>query len=100
MCGRAPGAEASRERVAANGAAATPQRGCRVGGAAPWGRGAVIGETNDNGTAVTDREVDHGHLFHTLLAAVGVDSKSEFDIGGRKFPIADPAKGPIKELLA
>jgi uncharacterized protein (DUF1501 family) len=63
-------------------------------------RGACIGKTNDNGTAVTDREVDHGHLFHTLLAAVGVDSKGEFDIAGRKFPIADPARGPIKELLA
>ena len=63
-------------------------------------RGAVIGKTNANGTAVTDREVDHGHLFHTLLAAVGVDSKSEFEIGGRKFPVADPAKGTIAELLA
>src|SRR5262245_32161971 len=63
-------------------------------------RGALIGKTNDNGTAVTDREVDHGHVFHTLLASVGVDSKGEFDIGGRKFPVADPAKGPIKELLA
>jgi uncharacterized protein (DUF1501 family) len=62
--------------------------------------GAVIGKTNDNGTAVTDREVDHGHVFHTLLAGVGVDSKGEFDIGGRKYPVADPAKGPIKELLA
>jgi uncharacterized protein (DUF1501 family) len=62
--------------------------------------GAVVGKTNDNGTAVTDREVDHGHLFHTYLRAVGVDSKLEFNIGGRKFPIADPAKGPITELLA
>jgi hypothetical protein len=62
-------------------------------------KGAAIGKTNDNGTVVTDREVDHGHIFHTLLAGVGVDSKAEFDIGGRKFPIADPAKGPIKELL-
>jgi uncharacterized protein (DUF1501 family) len=62
--------------------------------------GACVGKTNDNGTAVTDREIDHGHLFHTLLAGVGVDSKGEFDIAGRKFPIADPAKGPIKELLA
>jgi uncharacterized protein (DUF1501 family) len=62
--------------------------------------GAVIGKTNDNGTAVTDREVDHGHLFHTYLRAVGVDSKLEFDIGGRKFPIADPAKSAITELLA
>jgi uncharacterized protein (DUF1501 family) len=62
--------------------------------------GACIGKTNANGTQVTDREIDHGHLFHTLLAGVGVDSKAEFDIGGRKFPLADPAKGPIKELLA
>jgi hypothetical protein len=63
-------------------------------------RGACLGKTNDNGTAVTDGEVDHGHVFHTLLAGVGVDSKGEFDIGGRKYPVADPAKGPIKELLA
>src|SRR5215207_4246974 len=32
--------------------------------------GAVIGKTNANGTAVTDREVDHRHLFHTYLRAV------------------------------
>jgi len=63
-------------------------------------QGACIGKTNANGTAVTDREVDHGHLFHTLLSAVGVNSRGEFDVGGRKFPVADPAKGPIQELLA
>ncbi len=62
-------------------------------------RGACIGKTNDNGTAVTDREVDHGHLFHTLLAGVGIDPKGEFEIAGRKFPIADPAKSAIRELL-
>lgn len=61
--------------------------------------GAVIGKTNANGTAVVDREVDHGHVFHTILRAVGVNSAGEFDIGGRKFPIADPAKDGIKELL-
>ena len=62
-------------------------------------KGACIGKTNANGTAVTEREVDHGHVFHTLLAGVGVNSKGEFDIAGRKFPVADPAKGPITELL-
>ena len=62
--------------------------------------GAVIGKTNENGTKVIDREVDHGDLFHTYLRAVGVDSKSEFVIGGRKVPLADPAKSPITELLA
>ena len=63
-------------------------------------RGAVIGKTNDGGTAVTEREVDHGHLFHTYLQAVGVDSSDTFDVGGRPVPIADPAYEPIKELLA
>ncbi len=62
--------------------------------------GAIIGSTNANGTAVTDREVDHGHLFHTILQAVGVDSAGEFVVGGRTFPLADPAKGPIQELLS
>lgn len=61
--------------------------------------GAVIGKTNGQGTQVEDREVDHGHLFHTYLKAVGVDGSKEFDIAGRKYPIADPAKGPIEELL-
>ncbi len=62
--------------------------------------GAVIGRTNDNGTQVVDRAVDHGHVFHTILQAVGVNSSGEFDIGGRAYAIADPAKGPIRELLA
>ena len=62
-------------------------------------KGAIIGKTNENGTQVADREVDHGHLFHTYLRAVGVDSLGHFDIDGRKMPIADPAYGPITELL-
>lgn len=62
--------------------------------------GAVIGSTNANGTEVTDRAVDHGHIFHTILQAVGVDSMGEFDIAGRTFPVADPSRGPISELLS
>lgn len=62
--------------------------------------GAVIGKTNANGTQVIERVVDHGHIFHTILQAVNVNSTGEFDIGSRKFPIADPAKESIKELLA
>ena len=62
--------------------------------------GAVIGKTNANGTEVTDRQVDHSHLFHTYLRAVGVDSTTKFDAGGRSIPIADPAAAPIQELLA
>jgi uncharacterized protein (DUF1501 family) len=63
-------------------------------------RGAVIGKTNEKGTAVTDRQVDHANLFHTYLEAVGLDSTGTFDIGGRDVPMADPASAPIKELLA
>jgi len=62
-------------------------------------RGAVIGKTNANGTAVVDKQVDHGNLFHTYLQAVGLDSTETFDIGGRPIPMADPASGPIKEVL-
>lgn len=62
--------------------------------------GAVIGKTNDNGTEVVDRQVDHGHVFHTILQAVGVDSMGEFHAGGRQHPIADPSKNSISELLA
>jgi len=62
--------------------------------------GAVIGKTNDNGTAVSDREVDHGHLFHTYLRAVGVDPAFKFDASGRPIPIADPSAAAIEELLA
>ncbi len=62
-------------------------------------KGAVIGKTNDSGAEVVDRQVDHRHLFHTYLRAVGIDSSAEFDIAGRRFPIADPAAGPIEELL-
>lgn len=62
--------------------------------------GAAIGKTNANGTEVVDRQVDHGHLFHTYLRAVGVDSTAKFDASGREIPIGDPAASPITELLA
>jgi hypothetical protein len=61
--------------------------------------GAVIGKTNDNGTQVIDREVNHGHLFHTYLRAVGVDPTDSFTLNGRPMPVADPAASAIKELL-
>lgn len=62
--------------------------------------GALIGATNKNGTEVSDREVDAGHLFHTYLRALGLKSNRQFNIGGRMFPMADPAMEPISELLA
>jgi len=68
--------------------------GCGIQG------GAVIGKTNKNGTAVADRQVDEGHLFHTYLQAVGIDSTEPIQVDGRAVQIADPAKAAIKELLS
>ena len=67
--------------------------GCRIP------RGAVYGQTNANGTEVTDGQVDHGALFHTYLQAAGVDSAATFDIDGREMPIADPAVAAVPQLL-
>jgi len=61
--------------------------------------GAVIGKTSDNGTEVTDREVDHGDLFHTYLSAIGLDSTATFNIDGRELPLANPTGSTIDELL-
>jgi hypothetical protein len=61
--------------------------------------GAVIGKTNDNGTEVVDREVHHGHLFHTYLKAIGLDPLAELEVGGRRLPLANPADQAIEELL-
>jgi uncharacterized protein (DUF1501 family) len=62
--------------------------------------GAVVGKTNDRGTEVVDRQVGAGHLFHTFLKAVGVDSRTPVDINGQEIFLADPSASPIKELLA
>ncbi len=62
--------------------------------------GFAYGKTNHNGTEVIENEVDAGHLFHTYLKALGLRSTGKFEIGGRKFPIADPAFEPIQDILA
>ncbi|MCI0700110.1 MAG: DUF1501 domain-containing protein [Planctomycetia bacterium] len=62
--------------------------------------GAVVGKTNATGTAVTEREVYSGHLFHTYLQAVGLDSTKNFYPNERPVPIADPKTSAISEILA
>ncbi len=62
--------------------------------------GAIVGKTNPDGTKVAEREVDAGHLFHTYLSAVGLDTYEEHDLSGRSIPIGDPAAEPIEELLS
>jgi uncharacterized protein (DUF1501 family) len=62
--------------------------------------GVVVGRTNANGTAVTDRQVGAGHLFHTYLRALGLDGTRNLYHQGRPIPMADPQAGPIQEVLA
>jgi hypothetical protein len=38
-------------------------------------------------------------VFHTYLRALGLKSTANFQLGGRKMPMADPAFEPIKEIL-
>ena len=62
--------------------------------------GSVIGKTNANGTAVSDREVDAGHLYHTYFRALGLDPTRNFTVSGQPIPIANPAVSEIGEVLA
>lgn len=68
--------------------------GCGIRG------GACVGRTNANGTAVVDREVHGGHLFHTYFRALGLDPRRNHYHEGRPIPMADPQADAISELLA
>ena len=68
--------------------------GCGVKG------GAVVGRTNANGTAVTDREVNGGPLFHTYFRALGLNPAKNHYHNGRPIPMADPKAAAIQEILA
>jgi uncharacterized protein (DUF1501 family) len=68
--------------------------GCGIKG------GAVVGRTNANGTEVVDRQVHGGHLFHTYLRAVGLNSRDQHNHDGRPIPMADPQADTISEVLA
>jgi hypothetical protein len=61
--------------------------------------GAVVGKTNANGTAVVEREVNGGHLFHTYYRALGLDPKKKLYHDQRPIPMADPKAGAISEVL-
>ena len=68
--------------------------GCGIRG------GAVVGATNANGTAVTQRQVNGGHLFHTYFRAVGLDPRRNHYHNGRPIAMADPQADAIREVLA
>jgi hypothetical protein len=64
-------------------------------------KGLTVGSTNENGTFVSDAEVDIGHLFHTWFKALGVpEDRMEYDNAGQPLPIAHDDARPIDALLA
>ncbi|MGE3803758.1 MAG: DUF1501 domain-containing protein [Gemmataceae bacterium] len=70
-----------------------------VGGCGIKG-GAVVGKTNANGTAVTEREVNGGHLFHTYFKALGLNGHKNYYVDQQPIPMADPDTDAIDEILA
>jgi hypothetical protein len=62
--------------------------------------GALLGKTNEEGTEIADRPVHVGDMFHTYLAAVGIESTATFDVGDNQVPIAAPERAPVREILA
>jgi uncharacterized protein (DUF1501 family) len=67
--------------------------GCGIKG------GAVVGKTNANGTAVTDREVHGGHLYHTYFKALGLNPKKNYYVNQQPIRMTDPAADVIGEIL-
>ena len=63
--------------------------------------GIVVGETNAEGTWVTSKELDIGHMFHTWFRALGIEPRlTEYDNGGQPLPIAHEECTAVRELLA
>jgi uncharacterized protein (DUF1501 family) len=62
--------------------------------------GTAVGRTNANGTAVVERQVGAGHLFHTYFRALGLDPTRNHYVDNRPIPMCDPAASAIQEVLA
>ena len=64
-------------------------------------RGAVIGATNDKGTAVAADPYDIGHVFHTWFRALGIDPvNTHYHTHGQRLAVADEDCHAISEALA
>ena len=59
-----------------------------------------MGQTNANGTAVTQRKVTGGDLFHTYFRALGLNPLKKYFIRQQPIPMADPEASAIQEVLA
>jgi uncharacterized protein (DUF1501 family) len=62
--------------------------------------GAIFGKTDAGGKAVVEDEVGAGELFATILKAVGIDPKKEYQVGARPVPLVNAGIQPIGKILA
>lgn len=67
--------------------------GCGIAG------GAVVGATNEDGTAVTERMVTPADLHQTYYRALGIDPRKTYTVGARPVYLADETAAPIDELF-
>jgi hypothetical protein len=67
--------------------------GCGVPG------GAVVGKTNADGTAITERRVTPVDLHHTYYRLLGIDPAKRYYVGSRPVFLADEHGKAIEELV-
>jgi uncharacterized protein (DUF1501 family) len=67
--------------------------GCGVPG------GAVVGKTNADGTAITDRRVTPADLHHTYYQLLRIDVTKRYYLGPRPVYLADEHGKAINELV-
>ena len=61
---------------------------------------AVVGSTNEDGTAVKDRPVTIPDLFATFYTLLGINYRTELEFEGRPVPLTENSMGtPVKEVL-
>jgi len=68
--------------------------GCGIAG------GAVVGATNEDGTAVSERMVTPADLHHTYYRALGIDPRKTYTVGSRPVYLADESASAIQELFS
>jgi uncharacterized protein (DUF1501 family) len=62
-------------------------------------KGIVFGRTHERGAFVADGQVDIGHIFHTVFAALGVRNP-RYRINGQPLPAAHEECAPIRDILS
>lgn len=62
--------------------------------------GTIHGQTNADGTEVTDGQADAADVAATILQAVGIDPKKEYFSGPRPVPLAKENATPIRAVLS